>query len=74
MLTGSNSYTGGTTISVGTLQLGSGSTSGSIAGAVANEGAIVVNRSDALTLDGVISGNGSYQNLLENRLYKPSMF
>ena len=59
MLTGSNSYTGGTTISVGTLQLGSGSTSGSITGAVANEGSIVVNRSDALTLDGAISGNGS---------------
>ena len=38
VLTGSNSYTGGTTISAGTLQVGNGGTSGSIVGDVVNQG------------------------------------
>ncbi|MQR01648.1 autotransporter-associated beta strand repeat-containing protein [Glaciimonas soli] len=59
ILTGDNTYGGGTTISAGTLQLGNGGTSGSIVGDVLNNGALVVDRSDATTLSGVISGNGS---------------
>ena len=39
MLTGNSNYTGGTTISAGTLQLGAGGTTGSIVGDVANNGA-----------------------------------
>ncbi|MGJ7509585.1 autotransporter-associated beta strand repeat-containing protein [Variovorax sp. GT1P44] len=58
-LTGDNTYTGGTTISEGTLRLGDGGTTGSIAGDIRNDAALVVNRSDALTLGGVISGSGS---------------
>ena len=59
LLTGNNAYTGGTTIAAGTLQLGNGGTSGSIAGDVVNNGALVFNRSDSATFGGVISGNGS---------------
>ncbi|MGJ3699364.1 autotransporter outer membrane beta-barrel domain-containing protein [Variovorax sp. AFSI2.2] len=59
ILTADNSYTGGTTINAGTLQLGSGGTTGSIVGDVVNNATLVVNRSDALTLSGTISGTGS---------------
>src|SRR5262249_7104302 len=52
-------YSGGTTITAGTLQLGNGGTSGSIAGDVVDNGALVFNRSDAATFPGLISGNGS---------------
>ncbi|MFG1453793.1 autotransporter-associated beta strand repeat-containing protein [Xanthobacter sp. V2C-8] len=58
-LTGANTYTGGTTISAGTLQLGSGGTSGAIAGNVTNNSALVFNRSDDVTFSGVISGTGT---------------
>ncbi len=58
VLTGNSFYTGGTTISAGTLQLGNGGTSGSIIGDIANQGTLAINRSDTLTLAGVISGAG----------------
>jgi fibronectin-binding autotransporter adhesin len=61
ILTGTNLYTGGTTISAGTLQLGNGGTAGSIIGDVVNNSVLAVNRSDALTLPGVISGTGALQ-------------
>ncbi|WP_343547538.1 autotransporter outer membrane beta-barrel domain-containing protein [Ralstonia sp.] len=59
LLTGNNSYTGGTTIAAGTLQLGNGGTSGSITGDVTNNGALVFSRSDSVTFGGAISGSGS---------------
>jgi outer membrane autotransporter protein len=59
ILTADNSYTGGTTIEAGALQLGNGGTTGSILGDVVNNATLVVNRSDALTLSGTISGTGS---------------
>ncbi|WKK20035.1 autotransporter outer membrane beta-barrel domain-containing protein [Achromobacter insolitus] len=59
ILTANNTYTGGTTISAGTLQLGNGGTSGAIVGNVVNNGALVFNRSNILTLAGQISGSGS---------------
>ncbi|MFP4681126.1 MAG: autotransporter-associated beta strand repeat-containing protein [Chitinispirillaceae bacterium] len=57
-LTGSCTYTGGTTISEGTLQLGTGETSGSVTGTIENNGTLIVNRSDQLVLEAV-SGTGS---------------
>jgi outer membrane autotransporter protein len=59
VLTGENTYTGGTTIAAGTLQLGNGGTSGSIVGNVANNGMLTFNRSNTYAFDGVISGTGS---------------
>ena len=61
ILTADSSYTGGTTISAGTLQLGNGGASGSIAGNVINNGVFAVNRSDSLVLTNVIAGPGSFQ-------------
>jgi autotransporter-associated beta strand protein len=61
ILAANNFYFGGTTISAGTLQLGNGGTSGGIAGDVLNNGTLAVNRSDVLTLRGVISGTGAEQ-------------
>ncbi|WP_158515151.1 autotransporter outer membrane beta-barrel domain-containing protein [Bordetella sp. H567] len=58
-LTGNNTYQGGTVIREGTLQIGDGGTSGSIAGGVLNSGSLVFNRSDALTMDGLIQGSGT---------------
>jgi len=59
ILTGTNTYTGGTTISTGTLQLGNGGTTGSIVGNVADNGILAFNRSDSVTFGGAISGTGS---------------
>ncbi|MGX1786919.1 autotransporter domain-containing protein [Bosea sp. NPDC055332] len=61
VLTGGNSYAGGTTIAAGTLQLGNGGTTGSIAGDVVNSGSLAFNRSDAVTFAGTVSGSGSLQ-------------
>ncbi|MDM0104641.1 autotransporter outer membrane beta-barrel domain-containing protein [Variovorax sp. J22R24] len=58
-LTGNNTYTGGTTIGAGTLQVGLGGTTGSLVGNIVNNAALVFNRSDALTYSGVISGSGT---------------
>jgi fibronectin-binding autotransporter adhesin len=57
-LTGNNTYSGLTTVSVGTLAIGAGGTTGAIAGNIANSGAVVFNRSNALTYTGSISGTG----------------
>ena len=58
ILTANNGYTGGTTITAGTLQLGNGGTSGSIAGDVTNNGTLAFDRSDTYTFAGLISGSG----------------
>ena len=57
-LSGPNSYAGGTTISSGTLQIGSGGTTGFIAGNVFNNATLAFNRSNALSFSGTISGTG----------------
>ncbi|WP_161599693.1 autotransporter-associated beta strand repeat-containing protein [Pseudomonas arsenicoxydans] len=59
VLIGTSSYTGGTTISAGALQLGNGGTSGSIVGNVIDNAVLSVNRTDTATVAGVISGSGS---------------
>lgn len=58
-LTGTNTHTGGTTISAGTLQLGDGNSTGSVAGNITNDGTLTFNRSDDITYSGVITGSGS---------------
>ncbi|WP_163266230.1 autotransporter-associated beta strand repeat-containing protein [Chelativorans alearense] len=62
-LAGDNTYEGGTTISSGILQLGEGGASGSILGDVLNNGTLAFNRSDTLTFAGLISGNGSVEQI-----------
>jgi len=62
VLTGDNTYRGGTTISAGVLQIGDGGTTGSITGDVTDNAAIVFNRSDTAYYGGLgsaLSGNGS---------------
>ncbi|RPH29653.1 hypothetical protein EHN07_05480 [Buttiauxella warmboldiae] len=61
ILTADNSYTGATTINAGTLQLGNGSTSGSVSGDITNDGVLAVNRSNDVLLKGVISGSGDFE-------------
>ncbi len=60
ILTASNIYGGGTTISGGTLQLGNGGTTGWIVGNVAmsNNAMLAFNRSDDVIFGGNISGAG----------------
>ena len=59
-LAGNNSYSGTTTISAGTLQVGNGGTNGTLgSGAVVNNAALVLNRSDSIAVSNQISGTGS---------------
>ena len=58
VLSGAASVDGGLTISAGTLQVGAGGTTGSVAGSIANNSILVFNRSDDLTHGSLISGSG----------------
>lgn len=61
-LAGTGSYSGGTTISAGMLVVGDGGTSGSLgSGAVTNNGALVFNRSDVVTLANDVTGTGTLE-------------
>jgi autotransporter-associated beta strand protein len=57
-IAGDATYTGGTTIDGGVLQLGNGGASGSILGDVVDNGVLAFNRSDTYTFSGAISGAG----------------
>lgn len=59
VLAGNNTYSGGTTISSGILQIGNGGTSGSIIGNVQDNGSLAFDRINAVTYGSVISGTGS---------------
>ena len=59
ILTGANTYTGGTIISEGTLQIGNGGVIGSVTGDILDNAALAFDRSDIITYGGVISGTGS---------------
>jgi outer membrane autotransporter protein len=63
ILTANNTYSGGTTISSGTLQLGNGGTTGSILGDVTDNGTLAFNRSDTAIFPGEISGNGNLEQI-----------
>jgi fibronectin-binding autotransporter adhesin len=58
-LTAENTYAGVTTVSDGVLAISAGGTTGSLAGDIVNSATVLVNRSDAVTLAGVISGSGT---------------
>lgn len=69
ILSGTNTYTGGTTIDTytdsnstvhfGTLQLGAGGTTGSVVGPITDNSTLAFNRSDNLTFSQLISGTGN---------------
>jgi fibronectin-binding autotransporter adhesin len=61
VLATSNSYTGGTNINGGTLQLGNGAANGSIAGAVNDNSVLALNPATSVSLAGVISGTGAVE-------------
>ena len=53
-------YSGITTISAGTLQLGNAGTTGGLgSGAIVNNGTLIINRTNTLTLSNDVSGTGS---------------
>jgi outer membrane autotransporter protein len=57
-IAGDATYTGGTIINGGVLQLGIGGPSGGILGDVVDNGVLAFNRSDTYTFNGAISGTG----------------
>jgi autotransporter-associated beta strand protein len=62
ILEGTNSYTGATVISAGTLQVGSGSTTGTLGtntGAIDNSGTLAINRSNTFALANAVTGSGA---------------
>lgn len=55
---GNSTYTGGTTINSGILQLGNGGVAGLVPGDVANSAILLFNRSNDVAFPGAISGTG----------------
>jgi len=61
-IVGNNSYTGVTTVSAGALSVGNGDTAGNLGSGdvvINTNASLILNRSDALTLQNAVSGNGS---------------
>lgn len=77
VLTGANTYSGGTTIAGGILQIGAGGAGGAVGtGNIVNSAGLIFDRDGTLTVPGVISGTGWVLNdgpgtviLAENNTY-----
>ncbi|MFO1490062.1 MAG: autotransporter-associated beta strand repeat-containing protein [Kiritimatiellia bacterium] len=66
ILAANNTYGGPTTILGGPLQIGNGGTTGTLgadAGVIANSGTLLFNRSNAVSLDNVVTGTGGVSNI-----------
>jgi fibronectin-binding autotransporter adhesin len=63
MLTGTATYSGGTLISAGTLQIGNGVTNGSITGDVTDNGTLAFDQVSSVTFAGAISGTGTVEQI-----------
>jgi autotransporter-associated beta strand protein len=61
--TGDHAYTGGTTINAGTISIGNGGPTGSIAGDIVDNASLIFDRSDTIVYDGVVTGTGSLEKL-----------
>ncbi|MDX1962112.1 MAG: autotransporter-associated beta strand repeat-containing protein [Pirellulales bacterium] len=61
-----NTFTGATNINAGTVNIGNGGTTGTLAGAIVNNGTLNLNRSDNFALTGAISGTGNLVKLGTN--------
>jgi fibronectin-binding autotransporter adhesin len=69
ILIGNNTYTGGTTINGGTLQIGNGATSGSISGNVVDNAFLTFNQSNSFELDGNVTGGGALSQIGTGHLF-----
>ncbi len=63
VLAADQTYTGGTNILGGTLQLGNGGTSGSVVGDITDNATLAFDRSDTYTYANVVSGTGALNQL-----------
>jgi len=63
ILANDNTYTGGTQIDAGTLQLGDGGATGSLQGSVTNNGTLAFHRADTFAFSDIISGTGGVNQL-----------
>lgn len=68
VLSADNSWSGGTIISSGTLQIGNGGTSGSVVGDILNDGTLQFNRSDDVSLSNQVTGSGDVVQLGSGKL------
>jgi fibronectin-binding autotransporter adhesin len=68
ILSGDNTYTGGTTISGGNVQIGNGGTAGSIVGDVANNTRLTFNRTN-FELVGSVTGAGALSQIGTGTLF-----
>ncbi|NLG16032.1 MAG: hypothetical protein GX556_01735 [Fibrobacter sp.] len=68
ILTGTNSYSGGTTINGGTIQIGNNTAQGSVSGNIINNGTVAFSRSDSYTFAGTVSGTGVLSKLQNSTL------
>lgn len=66
--TGTNDYSGGTTIAEGILRLGDGATigGGNVTGAITNNGRLVLNRPADFTFSNVLTGTGTLEKASAN--------